>query len=455
MSAPMEGRQPDKEKPNPIKTEWNSRCFLITYFQGDIGTEVDGHFSRALSNMENPSGLSQDVTPRNDPDLDPSVKPEPLDITNAQETLETQGSSVKYEFDPDLNPSVKPEPLDLTNAQGILETQGSSVKYEFDPDLQASVKPEPLDNTNEQGTLNMQGSSVKYELDPDLDPSVKPEPLAMTNAQETLETQGSSVKYEFEPDLYPSMKPEPLDVTNAQGTPKAQVSSVKYELGSDPHHFMKPEPAELTDVQETPRRQVARVKRELDSSMPPRQWVPTPQWRPPLPETPLTNAGGSSSAFVPPTMAPNRYPRPVPGSFPIQPREQWPFPSLAGPRAAQPVFHPRAFLGGHLVPQLRPEEKQLFQSHYYPESYLPYPTQELLMRQNPEEAAAAAAAAEAFYRRAGLPFYLPPGPAYCKNTPTNPGRLASGCGGEFVSMGDGKMTWFHCRPEVIEMQYSG
>lgn len=54
----------------PIKTEWNSRCVLFTYFQGDIGSVVDEHFSRALSNVRIPQGLSpmsqsEDVTLRN------------------------------------------------------------------------------------------------------------------------------------------------------------------------------------------------------------------------------------------------------------------------------------------------------------------------------------------------------------------------------------------------------
>lgn len=42
----------------PIKTEWNSRCVLFTYFQGDIGSVVDEHFSRALSNIKSPQELS-------------------------------------------------------------------------------------------------------------------------------------------------------------------------------------------------------------------------------------------------------------------------------------------------------------------------------------------------------------------------------------------------------------
>ncbi|XP_052026310.1 transcription cofactor vestigial-like protein 1 [Apodemus sylvaticus] len=52
------GVQMSKSRQNPIKTEWNSRCVLFTYFQGDIGSVVDEHFSRALSNLKRPQDRS-------------------------------------------------------------------------------------------------------------------------------------------------------------------------------------------------------------------------------------------------------------------------------------------------------------------------------------------------------------------------------------------------------------
>ncbi|XP_034505785.1 transcription cofactor vestigial-like protein 1 isoform X2 [Ailuropoda melanoleuca] len=76
--------------PKPVKTEWNSRCVLFTYFQGDIGSVVDEHFSRALSNVKSPQAWSplnqsSDVILRNDTDMPPNqwrfsspwTKPEP------------------------------------------------------------------------------------------------------------------------------------------------------------------------------------------------------------------------------------------------------------------------------------------------------------------------------------------------------------------------------------------
>lgn len=52
------GVRMSKSRQKPIKTEWNARCVLFTYFQGDISSEVDEHFSRALSNLKGPQGRS-------------------------------------------------------------------------------------------------------------------------------------------------------------------------------------------------------------------------------------------------------------------------------------------------------------------------------------------------------------------------------------------------------------
>ena len=48
----------DIQLQRPIKTEWNPQCVLFTYFQGHIGSVVDEHFPRALSNVRSPQGLS-------------------------------------------------------------------------------------------------------------------------------------------------------------------------------------------------------------------------------------------------------------------------------------------------------------------------------------------------------------------------------------------------------------
>lgn len=53
-----EVRKTTVQRQSPIKTEWNSRCVLFTYFQGDISSVVDEHFSRALGTVRSPQGLS-------------------------------------------------------------------------------------------------------------------------------------------------------------------------------------------------------------------------------------------------------------------------------------------------------------------------------------------------------------------------------------------------------------
>ncbi|NWT57979.1 VGLL1 protein, partial [Erythrocercus mccallii] len=49
--------KPSKSK-EPVKTEWGSQSVVFTYFQGDINSMIDEHFSRALSNAKNPQDLS-------------------------------------------------------------------------------------------------------------------------------------------------------------------------------------------------------------------------------------------------------------------------------------------------------------------------------------------------------------------------------------------------------------
>ncbi|XP_005404645.1 PREDICTED: transcription cofactor vestigial-like protein 1 isoform X2 [Chinchilla lanigera] len=80
----MEGmKKTDTQLPTsrqkPIKTEWDSRSVLFTYFQGDINSEVDEHFSRALSNIKRPQELnpssqsqSEEVILKNDGDMPPN-----------------------------------------------------------------------------------------------------------------------------------------------------------------------------------------------------------------------------------------------------------------------------------------------------------------------------------------------------------------------------------------------
>ncbi|XP_048192698.1 transcription cofactor vestigial-like protein 1 [Perognathus longimembris pacificus] len=71
------GVQLSRDIQAPVKTEWNSRCVLFTYFQGDINSVVDEHFSRALRNIKRPCGpyptsQSENVILSNDGDMPPN-----------------------------------------------------------------------------------------------------------------------------------------------------------------------------------------------------------------------------------------------------------------------------------------------------------------------------------------------------------------------------------------------
>lgn len=60
-----------RSKEQPVKTtEIGSRCVVFTYYQGDINSVVDEHFSRALRNTKDPQDLStknrsDDFLPKN------------------------------------------------------------------------------------------------------------------------------------------------------------------------------------------------------------------------------------------------------------------------------------------------------------------------------------------------------------------------------------------------------
>ncbi|ERE65405.1 transcription cofactor vestigial-like protein 1 [Cricetulus griseus] len=84
------GVQMPKSRQKPVKTEWNARCVIFSYFQGDISSVVDEHFSRALSNLKRSQRWSslthgENVILRNDSSMPPnqwrltssSTKPQP------------------------------------------------------------------------------------------------------------------------------------------------------------------------------------------------------------------------------------------------------------------------------------------------------------------------------------------------------------------------------------------
>ncbi|XP_035872260.1 transcription cofactor vestigial-like protein 1 [Phyllostomus discolor] len=114
----------------PVKTEWSPRCVIFTYFQGDISSVVDEHFSRALSNIKKPQELlplsqSKDMVLSND-DLDMSAnewcfssewtKPQPeVSFANGATNCSMNGfepmAMTQYPQPLTVSPSVEPGQL--------------------------------------------------------------------------------------------------------------------------------------------------------------------------------------------------------------------------------------------------------------------------------------------------------------------------------------------------------
>uniref|UniRef100_A0A8D1DD67 Vestigial like family member 1 n=1 Tax=Sus scrofa TaxID=9823 RepID=A0A8D1DD67_PIG len=124
-----EVRKSTVQRQSPIKTEWNSRCVLFTYFQGDISSVVDEHFSRALGTVRSPQGLSPsgrsgDVILRNDSAMPPNqwrfsspwTKPQPeASFANGAASCSLSGSGPlavdQYPLSLTGSPSVQPSEL--------------------------------------------------------------------------------------------------------------------------------------------------------------------------------------------------------------------------------------------------------------------------------------------------------------------------------------------------------
>ncbi|XP_029434823.1 transcription cofactor vestigial-like protein 3 isoform X2 [Rhinatrema bivittatum] len=68
LEVTLPPKQEEDEKEQPADMEYlSSRCVLLTYFQGDIGAEVDEHFSRALSQASSFSSESSTAKSKSGP----------------------------------------------------------------------------------------------------------------------------------------------------------------------------------------------------------------------------------------------------------------------------------------------------------------------------------------------------------------------------------------------------
>ncbi|NXA85571.1 VGLL1 protein, partial [Melanocharis versteri] len=118
----------------PVKTEWGSQSVVFTYFQGDINSMVDEHFSRALSNAKNPQDLStqrkgETIVLRND-----SMSPHQWNF-----------SSHCYKPYPSSSTSLANSALNFSAAGAVGQCQPSSLKSR--PAQPAGLWPFPLIGT--------------------------------------------------------------------------------------------------------------------------------------------------------------------------------------------------------------------------------------------------------------------------------------------------------------------
>ncbi|XP_016048635.1 transcription cofactor vestigial-like protein 1 [Erinaceus europaeus] len=127
---------------NPRKVEWNPRCVIFTYFQGDIGTVVDEHFSRALGKVkipQNQSTPSETVILQNDSNMSANEWCFSPQWTNPQpETTSLANGATNYNLD-GFNPMAPVQyPLPPT---GDLSTQPNQL-WQFSP-FNSFSSPEP------------------------------------------------------------------------------------------------------------------------------------------------------------------------------------------------------------------------------------------------------------------------------------------------------------------------
>ncbi|NXY90333.1 VGLL1 protein, partial [Alcedo cyanopectus] len=148
--------KPCKSK-EPVKTEWGSQSVVFTYFQGDINSVVDEHFSRALSNAKNPQDLStkqkgETVVLKNVDSMSPHQwnfsshcsKPYPSSSATSMSTsgLSFPAAAVAGQYQPSALRSHPTQPSDSWPFPSIgTPSVSSSVYHHALPDLHVGDEP--------------------------------------------------------------------------------------------------------------------------------------------------------------------------------------------------------------------------------------------------------------------------------------------------------------------------
>ncbi|XP_035506333.2 transcription cofactor vestigial-like protein 1 [Scophthalmus maximus] len=158
------------ESPRAVKVEEHSRCVILTYFQGDINSMVDAHFTRALSKVckaKAPAAKSkkirktiklEDSSPCQDSAVNhyiesqaPPVAGRLLTFSPADETPPGSWHSLPARAGegpglPSISYSLSPDGLSLTGQQygtSLLNLLHSD-RGEMGPSMASSSKPELL-----------------------------------------------------------------------------------------------------------------------------------------------------------------------------------------------------------------------------------------------------------------------------------------------------------------------
>ncbi|XP_055986218.1 transcription cofactor vestigial-like protein 1 [Sorex fumeus] len=196
-----------QQSQSPVKTEWNSRCVIFTYFQGDISKEVDEHFSRAL-------GLSvsslQELSPSNHRRRE-SQQQEEVILTN-----ETDLAPNQWRFS---SPWTKPHP-EANFGNG--DTNGSVDVFE-----PVAVNPYPITTTRSplsQPDQPWQSPTLPYSNSLDLTyPSAFSVPEALVPVPEPQQEEKCESLISF------------LQQDRSIALPQQPVSSISWEDGYMAH----------------------------------------------------------------------------------------------------------------------------------------------------------------------------------------------------------------------------
>ncbi|XP_037531676.1 transcription cofactor vestigial-like protein 1 [Nematolebias whitei] len=173
------------ESPIAVKVEENSHSFVLTYFQGDINSMVDAHFTRALSKLCKPTELAGKT--KN------SHKPIKSEHTN------TCHSSVSYTKS--LVPSEGGHSVTFSSANET-PVSWNSFRTREGPVLPAIVCPLPPEGqcfTGQQYSTSLLNllHSDRGEIVPSMASSSKPEPVpGWTVPQGFRESVDPSISFE-------------------------------------------------------------------------------------------------------------------------------------------------------------------------------------------------------------------------------------------------------------------